>query len=288
MLNYDNVMNRDFGEVEQTYTANDSILYALGLGLGHDPLDEDQLRFVFEESPGFCALPTMPVVLGSPGFWVRDPDTGIDWKKLLHGEQGLTLHAPIPAEATVIGVTRVTDIVDKGDKGAFIYSDRTLYNKATGDKLATLTATTVARGDGGYDGPSGEAKPAHKLPARAPDLNCELPTLAQSALIYRLSGDPNPLHASPAVAKAAGFKAPILHGLCTLGIAGHAILKACCDYQPEKLKSLQLRFSAPVYPGETIRTDVWRDGDKLSFQAVAIERDIKVLGNGRAELTDDS
>ena len=288
MLNYDKVMNRDFGEVEQSYTARDTILYALGVGLGFDPLDEKQLRYVFEESPGFSALPTMAVVLGSPGFWVRDPDTGIDWQKLLHGEQGLTLHAPLPPAADVTGITRVTDIVDKGDKGAFIYSDRTLYNKSTGDKLATLTATTVARGDGGYDGPSGEVKPAHTIPDRTADTRCELPTLPQAALIYRLSGDPNPLHAAPGVASAAGFKAPILHGLCTLGIAGHAILKTCCDYQPDKLKSLQLRFSAPVYPGETIRTDIWRDGNVLSFQAVAVERDVKVLSNGRAELADHS
>lgn len=284
MLNYDNIMNRDFGEVVQTYTANDSILYALGVGLGTDPGDPKQLRYLFEESDGFSALPSMAVVLGSPGFWVRDPATGINWQKLLHGEQGLQLHAPLPAAATVVGVTRVTDIVDKGDKGAFLYSDRVLYNQATGDKLATLTATTVARGDGGYDGPSGTVKPAHALPERPADLSCELPTLPQAALIYRLSGDPNPLHASPQVAASAGFKAPILHGLCTLGVAAHAILKTCCDYDPAKLQSLDLRFSAPVYPGETIRTDIWKDGNTLSFQAVVTEREQRVLNNGRAQL----
>lgn len=286
MLNYDRVKNRDFGEVEQTYSVNDTILYALGVGLGSDPLDRHQLRYLFEEGEDFAALPSMAVVLGSPGFWARDPETGIDWQKLLHGEQGLTLHAPLPVAATVVGVTRVTDIVDKGDKGAFIYSDRTLYDKASGDKIATLTATTVARGDGGYDGPSGEVRAAHKMPERDADVSCELPTLPQAALIYRLSGDPNPLHASPAVAANAGFKAPILHGLCTLGVAGHAILKTCCDYEPQKLVSLDLRFSAPVYPGETIRTDIWRDGNTLSFQAVALERDVRVLSNGCAVLAD--
>ena len=284
-LNYDAVLNRDFGVTEHTYTERDTILYALGLGLGIDPLDEQQLRFVFEESDGFAPLPTMPVVLASPGFWVRDPDTGISWQKLLHGEQGLEIHAPLPCAATVTGKTRVTAIIDKGDKGAFIYSQREIFNKADNQLLATLTATTVARADGGFNGPTTPVPPVHTVPDMPPDLHCDLPTLPQAALVYRLSGDPNPLHASPEVAANAGFKAPILHGLCTLGVAGHAIIKSCCNYQPEKLRSLSLRFSAPVYPGETIRTELWRDGDTISFRARVLERDKVVLNNGKAVIT---
>lgn len=282
-MDADKILNWPFEPVEQTYTERDTILYALGIGLGADPLDEEELRFVFEEAEGFAALPTMPVVLAGPGFWARDPGTGIDWKKILHGEQAIELHGPIPAAATVVGATRVTDIIDKGaDKGALIYSERSLTDKASGARLATLSSTTFARGDGGFGGPDGPTKPVHKLPDRAPDLHHDHKTLPQSALIYRLSGDPNPLHASPEVARQSGFDAPILHGLCTLGIAGHAILKMCCGGDPNGLATLALRFSAPVYPGETIRTEMWRDGEIVSFRARVLERDAVVLNNGKA------
>jgi acyl dehydratase len=284
-IDQDKIMNWPFKAVEQTYTEKDTILYALGLGLGADPLDESQLDFVFEENE-FKALPTMAVVLATPGFWVRDPDSGVDWVKVLHGEQGLQIHKPLPSAATVVATTKVTGLVDKGaDKGALIYSERTLVDKSSGDKLATLTSTTFARGDGGFGGQTGPTKPVHPIPNRAADMVCDLPTLPQAALIYRLSGDPNPLHASPKVAQAANFKAPILHGLCTLGVAGHAILKTACDYDVTHFKSMDLRFSSPVYPGETIRTEMWRDDGIVSFRSRVLERDVVVLNNGRAEVT---
>lgn len=284
-IDIDKILNWPFEEVEQTYTTKDTILYALGLGLGADPLDESQLDFTFEEND-FKALPTMAVVLAGPGFWVREPESGIDWVKILHGEQGLKIHNPLPPEATVVATTKVTGVVDKGaDKGALIYTERTLVNKATGDQLATLSSTSFARGDGGFDGPTGPTKPVHAIPERQADAVCDLATLPQAALIYRLSGDPNPLHASPSVAKAANFKAPILHGLCTLGVAGHAILKTMCDYDVTRFKSLGLRFSSPVYPGETIRTEMWRDGNVVSFRSHVVERDVMVLNNGRVEVT---
>jgi acyl dehydratase len=282
-IDHDKILNWPFPAVEQTYTERDTILYALGLGLGADPMDEDELRFVFEESDGFAALPSLPVVLAGPGFWVRDPDTGIDWKKILHGEQEFELHAPIPTSATVVGQTRISGIVDKGaDKGALFYLERTITDKDTGTKLATLYSTTFARGDGGFDGPTGPTRPVHAVPERDPDMHCDIEVVPRAALIYRLSGDPNPLHASPEVAAAAGFKQPILHGLCSLGVAGHAILKTCCGYDPARFKSLALRFSAPVYPGETIRTEMWRDGEVVSFRARVLERDVVVLNNGKA------
>ncbi len=282
-IDYDKLLNRHFDEVRQTYTARDTILYALGVGVSMDPMDVAQLRFTYEE--GLAALPTMAVVLATPGFWVKEPDTGVDWVKVLHGEQEMVIHQPLPAATTVTATTRVTGIVDKGaDKGALILQERTVRDADSGAELATLTSTTFARGDGGFDGPTTGAREVHRLPEREPDLSCDLPTLPQAALIYRLSGDYNPLHADPKVAMAAGFKAPILHGLCTLGIAGHAIVKTCCDYQPERFRSLKLRFSAPVYPGETIRTEMWRDGDVVSFRSRALERDVVVLNNGRAEV----
>jgi acyl dehydratase len=280
----DKLMNWPFEPLEHDYDFRDTILYALGLGFGADPMDEAQLRFVFEE-PELLALPTMAVVLAYPGFWLRDPGSGVDWVKILHGEQGLTLHAPLPAAGSLVATTKVTNILDKGaDKGALIYTSRTITDRASGQALATVTATAFARGDGGFGGAAGPAPAPHPIPERAPDAVCDLPTLPQAALIYRLSGDLNPLHASPAVAKAAGFAAPILHGLCTYGVAGHAILKTQCGYDPAKLKSMALRFSAPVYPGETIRTEMWREDGVVAFRARALERDLVVLNNGRAEV----
>ena len=277
------LLNWPFPEVVQSYSKRDTILYALGLGLSMDPMDEDQLRFTYED--GLAALPSMAVVLATPGFWVKDPESGVDWVKVLHGEQGLEIHKPLPPEATVAATTKVTDIIDKGaDRGALLLQERTVVDQATGEKLATLTSTTFARGDGGFGGSSEGGRPVHRLPEREPDSVCDLPTLPQAALIYRLSGDYNPLHADPKVAQAAGFKAPILHGLCTLGVAAHAILKVQCGYDPARFRSLALRFSAPVYPGETIRTEMWREDGVVSFRARVVERDVVVLNNGRAEV----
>ncbi|MEM0990486.1 MAG: MaoC/PaaZ C-terminal domain-containing protein [Pseudomonadota bacterium] len=284
-INYETLKARAFPPVEQSYTSRDTILYALGIGLGADPLAAEQLRFTFEEADGFAALPTIACVLGTPGFWAREVGTGITWQKILHGEQGFEIHAPIPPEVTVVAQNRIVDIIDKGaDKGALIYLEREITDKATGQRLATTTSTTFARGDGGFGGPTGPVKPVHALPERDPDAVMAWPVLPQAALIYRLSGDPNPLHASPEVAAAAGFKAPILHGLCTLGIAGWAVLKTMAGGDPARMKALQLRFSAPVFPGETVTTQMWRDGDIVSFRALVGDR--VVLNNGKAVVSD--
>ena len=152
------------------------------------------------------------------------------------------------------------------------------------NRVETDDALTFCRADGGFGGPSGPVKEPHPIPQTAPHHVCDLPTLPQAALIYRLSGDYNPLHADPAYAQKAGFRMPILHGRCTFSIAGHAILRTCCGYDAARFKSMAGRFSAPVYPGETIRTEMWRDGATVSFRARVVERDIVVLDNGLAEL----
>lgn len=280
-IDYGKLKNWSIPDVAQRYEARDTILYALGLGCGSNPMDEEDLRFVYEED--IRVLPTMAVVLGYPGFWIKDPATGIDWKKVLHGEQGLILHKPLAAAANVVGRSRITEIVDKGaGKGALLYSERDVVDADTGDLLCTLTSTTFMRGDGGFGGPSGPTREPHRLPERAPDAVVDLPTLPQAALIYRLSGDYNPLHADPKVAAAAGFDRPILHGLCSFGVAGRALLRACCGNDQRRLKSIETRFSAPVFPGETIRTELWQDGETVSFRARVLQRDVVVLNNGRA------
>lgn len=292
-IDYQKIRHWKFADVEQTYSWKDSAVYALGVGYGHDPLDEQQLRFVYEERGDMVAAPTMSVVLATPGFWVKEQNSGIDWVKVLHGEQSLTIHKPLPVSGTVIGKMRVTGIVDKGAaKGAILVQERTLHDKVTGELLATLEHLTFCRGDGGFseqpgNGPKGgdpapAAKPA--TPDSPPQITCDLPTMPQAALLYRLCADLNPLHADPKVAAAAGFKAPILHGLASFGVAGHAIVKSCCGYDPSRLKSIGLRFSSPVYPGETLRTEIWRDGTRVQFRVRALERDVVVLSNGVAEV----
>jgi len=270
-----------FEDVEHSYSKRDTILYALGLGFGSDPMDEGELRYVYEEN--LLAVPSMAVVLGYPGFWLKDPETGIDWKQVLHGEQWLEILRPIPAEGTVIGRTKVTDILDKGaDKGAIVYSVRDIIDKASGEVLARSSMSTFCRGDGGFGGKAGPAPKPHALPETTPDLSCDLATLPQAALIYRLSGDDNPLHVDPEVARAAGFPRPILHGLATYGIAARAVLKAYCGYDARRLTSLAVRFSTPVYPGETIRVEMWRESAGVAFRAKVAERDAIVLNNGFA------
>ena len=281
---YDRLIALNIPEVEHSYTEKDAMLYALGLGFGHDPVNADELAFVYEKN--LKVLPTFAVTLGYPGFWARDLDSGIDWVKLVAGEQALTIHRPLAPRGTVTGKTRVVDIIDKGaGKGALVLSERKVVDKASGAPVATVRQTTFCRGDGGFGGPPRESPVPHKLPDRAPDLICDLPTRPEAALVYRLSGDPNPLHVDPDVAKAAGFPRPILHGLATFGIAGHALLRSLCDYDPARLTGLAGRFSAPVFPGETIRTEIWRDGAVASFRARVVERDIVAINNGRAEVT---
>lgn len=283
-IDYDKLVSLKIPDREQSYTHRDTILYALGLGVGLDPVDEGQLSCVYEND--LRALPTMAVVLAHPGFWARDLDTGIDWVKLVHGEQGLILTKPLPPAATVVGVNRIVDVIDKGvGRGALVLSERKLFDKSNGDLLGTVTQTSFCRGDGGFGGPARPQPPPHKVPERPADLVCDLPTSTQGALIYRLSGDYNPLHAEPSVAKAAGFPRPILHGLATFGVAGHAIVRAVCGYRTEEILSMSARFTAPVYPGETFKTEIWREENIVSFQVRCIERDLLAIGGGRAVLS---
>lgn len=286
-IHYDTLKAWRFEPLERTYTPHDAILYSLGLGYGIDPLDEDDLAYVYEKN--LRVSPTFANVLGYPGFWAKHPGTGIDWVKLLHGEQTLRIHKPLQASATVIGQSRVARIIDKGEgKGALLLIERRITDKASGELLATVEQLNFLRGDGGYSAsgqPSDEPIAAPlPIPERAPDAVCDLQTRPEGALIYRLSGDDNPLHADPATARAAGFDRPILHGLATYGVAGHAVLKVACDSRPERLAMLYTRFTAPVYPGETLRTELWIDGSEVRFRTHALERDVIVLNNGRAKI----
>ena len=282
-IDYKKLLAHDIPEVEQQLTKRDTILYALGVGLGADPVDASQLRFVYEKE--LQALPTMAIILGYPGPWHAQGVFGITRSHVVHGEQGFRILKPLPVEGDITGKTRITGVVDKGkDKGALVMTECAVREKASGDVVCTLTSTTFCRADGGFGGPDGPVKEPHPVPAAPAQHVCDLPTLPQAALIYRLSGDYNPLHADPAYAAKAGFKMPILHGRATFSMAGHAILKTLCGYDPARFVAMEGRFSSPVYPGETIRTEMWRDGNVVSFRATVPARGATVLNNGRAEI----
>jgi acyl dehydratase len=264
-------------ETRHGLAASDTILYALGVGA-------EELDFAYEA--GLKALPTMAVTLAYAGFFWRDPEYGADWKRILHGEQSVTIHRPLPSHGEFLGRTRFEGVEDKGPgKGAVVLVTRTIEDMA-GTLYATDRRTAFLRGDGGC-GSAGAAIPRPEpAPAdRAPDAVVTLPTAPNQAQLYRLSGDRNPLHIDPEVARAAGFDRPILHGLCTYGVAGRALLRALAGNDPARLVRLDARFSAPVYPGETIETRIWHEGGRnVRFEAHAIERGLRVLTHGYAEL----
>jgi acyl dehydratase len=277
------ILNWPFEERVQTYTARDTMLYALSVGLGADPVSLQQLRFVTERN--LAALPTMAMILGWPGLWFADRATGIDATTVVNGGQGLVLHERIPAEATVRSQTRVTGLIDKGaGRGALIYLERTIVDHASGRRLATVSTTLFCRNDGGFGGSGGLVQAEPRVPDREPDLTVDLPSLPQSHLLYRLNGDHHPLHVDPEFARSVGFPGPILHGLCTFGMAGHALLQAVCGYEPRGLTSLRARFSAPVFPGETLTVGIWREDAAVSYRAWVRARNSIVLDNGHATI----
>ena len=264
-----------------SYTDRETMLYALGIGMGRDPLNADELPFVYEN--GLKAIPTMTTVIG----WGRTATlgrSGINYMLVVHGEQRLTMHKPLPAIADVVFDERVTGVFDKGPKGAIILLEREMREQKSNDKICTATATIVARGDGGFGGPSEGAPEPHVLPTRAPDLVHEGDTRPDQAFLYALSGDRNPLHRDPNFAKMAGFPRPILHGLCTYGTACRSVLSTVCKYDPAKITGFDARFSAPVFPGETIVTEMWVDGPIVSFRSKLKERDVVVLNNGKCTI----
>ncbi|HLT77839.1 MAG TPA: MaoC/PaaZ C-terminal domain-containing protein [Ferrovibrio sp.] len=284
---YDDLMRLDLPEREFSYTERDTMLYALSVGMGHDPMDLDELPFVYEK--GLKALPSQATVITWDDSWV--PRTGINFLMVVHGEQRVTLHRPLPTQGRIRSKVRVKDAFDKGaGKGAILLIENTIRDAESGELLATLLSTTFARGDGGFGGPArspedGPPQP-HPIPDRAPDVGVTARTQPNQALFYRLCGDRNPLHADPAVAKAAGFPRPILHGLCTYGHAVRAVVKAACNHDPALVRHIEARFTAPVFPGETIHTEIWRDGNTVSFRARLMERDVIALDHGKVELRD--
>ncbi|UUX97103.1 MaoC family dehydratase [Aquabacterium sp. J223] len=270
---------REFPAIEQRYDERDTLLYGLGLGLGQDPTDPGQLRHVYEE--GLAALPTQAAVLASPGFWMQEPDTGIQWQHLVAAGHEVELTAPLPVRGHVVSRARVTQVFDRGaGKGALILWERALTEVPGGRVLAHIRCSAIARADGGFGGPTAPRPAGPAMPERPADHRLDWQTLPGQALLYRLTGDMNPLHASPAVARSAGFERPILHGLCTLGIAAYLLGRHCAG--PQGLQRIGARYTGVVYPGDLLRTEVWKDGDALAFRVVCVDRDKVVLDGGTA------
>ena len=288
MLDYHVCKNWTFPDIVHRYTERDSMLYALGLGFGSDPMDRGALRFVYEKN--LQAVPTLATVMGSPGIWWRDPRTGADAVKLVHGEQDIRLLRPLAASGTLVARNRVISLTDKGaGKGAIAVLLRSLVDEATGETVAESRNVTFLRGDGGFSDISGVSDPGPEplpaVPERAADIEVSYSTRPETALIYRLSGDVNPLHADPDVAAKAGFDRPILHGLCTYGMGARAVIENVLGHDAARLKRLAVRFTSPVWPGETVRYELWREGDaRLSLRASVDARKVVVLNNGVVEI----
>jgi acyl dehydratase len=277
------LLARPFPEIRRAYDARDTIVHAIAIGLGRDAAGRGR-RYV--DASCLVAFPSMALSLGTPGFWMRDPSAGIDASRALHAGQSMTLHAPLPPAATIVARSRVTAVVDKGRAtGALVVVRRDIVDEATGTRLATVDAMTLCRADGGCGSAGEPPGPSHRVPDRPPDAVREVPTLTESAALYALGGDDNPLHLDTAAARRAGYDRPILHGVCTLAIASTAVVEAMAGDEPSRLASLEARFTAAAYPGEPIRVELWRDGERtVAFRAWAAGRDERVLDAGRARI----
>ena len=284
---YPDILDQKTAPRTFSYDDKDVMLYALGVGMARDQMNETELAFVYEKN--LKVIPTAATVLASSMRGTAGPapempaghrPSQINFLMVVHGEQKVELHKPLSASGTYTAQGRTVGAYDKGPgKGAVIINE-TVWTDEKGEKVATLTGSTFARGDGGFGGPSEGAPEPHVVPTRAPDISVDFDTRDDQALLYRLNGDRNPLHSDPEVAKKAGFDKPILHGLCTYGITCRAILQEVVNFDPDQIYSHQARFSAPVIPGDTITVDIWKDGKNISFEARVKARNATVIKNG--------
>lgn len=277
MIQPDALFAHDFGRSEQAYAARDAILYALGVGLGADPCDAQDLLFLDERA--LSVLPTYAVTLCSPGMWIRDPAFGVDFGKLVHFAQSAEFFEPLAPGATVSGEAQVLSLTDRGEgRGAVLVLERTIRDASSGALHCRLQQTLLLRGDGGFGG-----EPAVRDekfdPQDAPDATGSFTVSPRAALIYRLSGDWNPLHLDPAFAAKAGFSQPILQGLCSYAIAGVAVSRAL-GRDPAHVARLACKFSGIVLPGDTLTFEIWNDAATGGSRFRALVGERKVLDGG--------
>jgi len=291
LIDVDQALGFEYPETTSTYDERDLAIYALGVGASADPLDEAELRYVYEmHRDGFVAVPTYGVIPAINGILAMAkegtmaPGLNYGLERLLHGEQKMTLHRPLPPKAKLTHESRITDIFDKG-KGALIVTETKSFDDE-GELLITNVFTAFIKGAGGWGGDPGPKEKKHVAPDREPDAVKEQKIEPNQALLYRLSGDWNPLHADPGFAKAFGFERPILHGLCTMGYAARHVLAHFAEGDPRLFESIDVRFSKTVFPGETLVTEMWKEKDEIVFVAKVKERDEVVLQNAAITLYD--
>ena len=264
------------------WTEKDAIIYALGIGLAQDPMNREELKFVYED--GLKVFPTFPIAVGFHGNAMED--VGIDYRYVLHGEQAITLHRPLPLSGQASATSKMVGAWDKGEgRGAVFSHEKIMTLDGDTTPLATIRTTAFARAEGGFGGPQIEQPKPHQPPDRAPDRTVRIATTPNQALLYRLSGDLNPLHADPDTAIAAGFPRPILHGLCSFAICCRAVLTEFCDLDPSRIIHHEARFSSPVYPGEVLSVDLWKDRKTVSFEARIEDRNVVAVRSGKTILS---
>jgi len=281
-INYDRLMAMKTLGQHYSYGDREVMLYAYAIGMAADPLNETELAFVNEAS----ALPRPVKVVptfASVAAWGVEPGA-FKLTRSVDGERDITFHKPLAIAAHGTADSFMLAVYDKGnDKGAVIRY-QTVLKSSNGEPLATLVSSLFARGDGGFGGPSDGQPEPHKVPSRAPDRTVDISTRPDQALIFRLCGDRNPLHSDPEFAKRAGFLKPILHGMCTYGISCRAILQTYGDYDPGAFRRHAARFSSPVYPGEIVTMEMWKDRNVISFEAKVKARGVTVIKNGMTVL----
>jgi acyl dehydratase len=277
LLNREAMLRHSPPDEIAAYTTNDAILYALSIGLGNNPIDRNELTYVYED--GLAAFPTMAFVIGWSSA-LHNPEFGIERGKQVVSGMGIELHRALPPEGRLLSRTRIQDVLDTG-KGALINVRRTLSTEA-GAPVATMNTNVFVRGAGNFGGPSDAKEHTPAPPQTAADSICDLPTSPNMALLYRLNGDRNPLHASPDFARKVGFERPILHGQASFAVAVHALIRSVTGYDVQRIRSVGARFVQPFYPGETLRTKFWLGGEAVVFRCWSVERNVVVIDHGRA------
>ena len=271
-IDLDVALGAELEPVEFSWTSSDVQLYQLALGAGRDPMDAHELRYLTDGSPQ--VLPTFSSVAASFQMTeppkVSFPGIEIELSRVLHASEAVTVPAPLPPSGSARATTRITDIWDKG-KAAVIWNETTVTDPG-GTVLWRTKRSIFARGEGGFGGDRGPSSSA-EAPSRAPDFEIDIPVLPQQALLYRLCGDRNPLHSDPGFAAAAGFPRPILHGLCTYGMTCKAMVDTVLDADTTRVGSYGARFAGVVFPGETLRASVWKDGDRYTGAVTVPARD---------------
>ncbi len=271
------------GEGTYSWTKDQVILYHLGVGAGDPATDPGELEYTYEKNlkvlPSFGVIP----VFGAMGGLGTTPGLSFNFAMLLHGEQDIEIHQPIPPEATVTNSAEVVGVYDKG-KAALVVLEVKTRDEA-GKPLFTNRFSLFLRGEGGFGGESGP-KAGNVPPEREPDGVIERRLLPQQALIYRLSGDKNPLHADPDFAKIGGFDRPIIHGLCSFGIVCKAVVDDVLGGDVTKVARYQARFAGVGFPGETYLTSYWKEGDKILIQTKSKERDAPIITNAAITVRD--